>query len=382
MTKFVLKDHVETWQNLLPLTFTRSIADCRVGIMTIHEKWQKYLGENISIQYADAYLGSTESSSSISIASNVLPTEDLVKVVSALTDDQALYAGDMKLAQSGHGTNKIDFSGSVSCIQFPWDIFLLNGQEIDHDYKLLTKNRISQKLSETNTVLGQNIFLEEGATVECAILNSNTGPIYIAAGAEIMEGAIIRGPFAIGAKAQIKMGAKIYGPTTIGPSCKVGGEITNSIFFANSNKAHDGYIGNSVIGEWCNLGADTNSSNLKNNYSSVEVYNYTEKKAIATGQQFCGLIMGDHSKCGINTMFNTGTVVGVSANIVGADFPKKHIPSFSWSIGDKLRTYDIEKSIETAKIVYARRGILWSERDESVLRHIYTVSTSPSSSVK
>jgi UDP-N-acetylglucosamine diphosphorylase/glucosamine-1-phosphate N-acetyltransferase len=256
-------------------------------------------------------------------------------------------------------------------IQFPWDLFLLNDQEIRADFELLTKGKTSQKLNDNNKIIGDNFFIEEGAKVNCAILNTESGPIYIGKNAEIMEGAMIRGPFALGENSQVKMGAKIYGATTFGPGCKVGGEITNSIFFANSNKAHDGYLGNSVIGEWCNLGADTNSSNLKNNYSQVEIYNYTEKKSIDTGQQFLGLIMGDHSKVGINTMFNTGTVVGVSANIVGAGFPSKHIPSFSWSISEKLRGYDIEKALETIKIVYARRNKTLSEREERILRYIH-----------
>ena len=226
-------------------------------------------------------------------------------------------------------------------------------------------------MSSDNKILGEHIFIEPEAKVHCSIINTNTGPVYIGKNAEVMEGAIIRGPFALGEKAQVKMGAKIYGATTIGPGCKVGGEITNSIFFANSNKAHDGYLGNSVLGEWCNLGADTNSSNLKNNYSKVEIYNYHQGSVIETSQQFLGLIMGDHSKSGINTMFNTGTVVGVCVNIVGAGFPKKHIPSFSWSISEKIRPYDLEKAFETIHTVFARRHRKLSDREDRILRHIH-----------
>jgi UDP-N-acetylglucosamine diphosphorylase/glucosamine-1-phosphate N-acetyltransferase len=370
----LLIDDKKVWTNMLPLTFTRSVAECRVGILTIAEKWDHYF-DSIQIQTSEEYL-KTEftTTDSFSVASHLFPNESLVEAIKNLAQNSTLIYQNKIIASNNVTVNptSINYDGEISMIQFPWDLFLLNDLEIRKDFELLTKNRISQKLSANNKIIGEQIFIEEGAKINCAILNTETGPIYIGKNAEVMEGSMIRGPFSLGENSQVKMGAKIYGATTFGPGCKVGGEITNSIFFANSNKAHDGYIGNSIISEWCNLGADTNSSNLKNNYSQVEIYNYTEKKSIDTGQQFLGLIMGDHSKVGINTMFNTGTVVGVSANIVGAGFPNKHIPSFSWSISEKLRNYDIEKAIETIKIVYGRRNKILTEKEESILRYLHT----------
>lgn len=308
--------------------------------------------------------------------SNVLPSRALAEAILAMKEGDILVHNGREIASinKGPGSQRIEFKADVQFIDFPWHFFLLNSQEISKDYELLTQGRSSYHLPGDNTLMGDQIFLEEGAKVHCSILNSTTGPIYIGRHAEIMEGAMIRGPLALGENAQIKMGAKIYGATTFGPGCRVGGEVTNSVFFANSNKAHDGYIGNSVIGEWCNLGADTNSSNLKNNYSPVEIYNYRENKAIESGQLFLGLIMGDHSKSGINTMLNTGTVVGVSANIVGGGFPSKHIPSFSWSLSEKLRAYDIEKALSTARIVLERRNKTLTDREERILRHIHSES--------
>jgi UDP-N-acetylglucosamine diphosphorylase/glucosamine-1-phosphate N-acetyltransferase len=249
----------------------------------------------------------------------------------------------------------------------------MNGDALKADFQWLTKGRKSQPLSKTNTLVGpaENIFLEEGARVECSILNTETGPIYIGKEAEVMEGCIIRGPFALGEHSAMKMGAKVYGPTTLGPHCKAGGELNNSVLFGYSNKAHDGFLGNSVIGEWCNLGADTNNSNLKNNYAVVDVFSYRESRLVDTGLTFCGLIMGDHSKCGINTMFNTGTVVGVFANIFGAGFPRQFIPSFSWGGATGFTDYKIEKALEVARLVMERREIPLTETDREILTHIY-----------
>jgi UDP-N-acetylglucosamine diphosphorylase/glucosamine-1-phosphate N-acetyltransferase len=374
----ILYDEPIHWKNLLPLTFTRSIAECRIGILTIQEKWEKYLSEEAQIRYSEDYLANGDVSGELHIVSNALPTASIAQEVKSLKKDQCLVFGDRVIAYRNALTlsNRIECSESLKFIEYPWHFFLYNDEEIRKDYKLLTAGRTSATMSDTNRVIGNEVFLEAGAKVSCAILNSETGPIYIASGAEIMEGSMIRGPFALGESAQVKMGAKIYGATTFGPGCKVGGEVTNCILFANSNKAHDGYIGNAVIGEWCNLGADTNSSNLKNNYSPVEIFNYTEGKAISTDQLFCGLIMGDHSKVGINTMFNTGTVVGVSANIVGSGFPSKHIPSFSWSINEKIRAFDIEKALETARVVFERRGKKMNEREERILRAVKEMSVS------
>jgi UDP-N-acetylglucosamine diphosphorylase/glucosamine-1-phosphate N-acetyltransferase len=371
----ILYDELIPWENLLPLTFTRSIAECRIGILTIKEKWEHYMNTDVQIEYIKDYLknGDTKEIVDLRIASHILPNTEFVQSIKSLPTNSVLQYQDKEIASKNKSADAkvIKYSGSISFIHFPWDIYIENDAEIRKDYELITANRTSAHISSDNTILGENIFIEPEAKLTCAIINTNTGPVYIGKNAEVMEGAIIRGPFALGEKAQVKMGAKIYGATTIGPGCKVGGEITNSIFFANSNKAHDGYIGNSVIGEWCNLGADTNSSNLKNNYSKVELFNYRQNKVIETSQQFLGLIMGDHSKSGINTMFNTGTVVGVCANIVGAGFPKKHIPSFSWSISEKIRPYELEKAFETIEVVYARRNQKLTDRENNILRYLY-----------
>ncbi|NTW34200.1 MAG: glucose-1-phosphate thymidylyltransferase, partial [Bacteroidetes bacterium] len=257
-----------------------------------------------------------------------------------------------------------------------WEIFSKNAEAIKEDFELLTKNRKSAIPSATNVLINpENIFIEKDAIVECAVLNASDGPIYIGKGAEVMEGSLIRGPFALCDNATLKMASKIYGATTIGPYCKVGGEVSNSVFFGYSNKAHDGFLGNSVIGEWCNLGADTNNSNLKNNYDEVKLWNYPEKKFLPTGLQFCGLIMGDHSKCGINTMFNTGTVVGVNANIYGHGFQRNFIPSFAWgSSGTGYTTYQINKAIEVAEKVYDRRGLKFDETEKYILKKIFKLT--------
>jgi len=254
-----------------------------------------------------------------------------------------------------------------------WDLFRLNDQAIRADIELIKAAKTFVTPSPTNQILGNDIYIEEGAKVECAILNTTTGPIYIAKGAEVMEGSILRGPIAICENGVVKMGAKIYGATTIGPYSKVGGEVNNCMIQGYSNKGHDGFLGNAVLGEWCNLGADTNNSNLKNNYQSVDLYNYPEAKYLDTGLQFCGLVMGDHSKSAINTMFNTGTVVGVSANIYGADFPSKFIPSYSWG-GRKPLEYKFDKAMDTAKRVMERRNISLTEEDLNILEYVYKES--------
>lgn len=378
----ILYDDLVTWENLLPLTYTRSIAECRVGILTIQEKWAHYLNEEIQIAYAKDYLKFGElRNEELRVASHILPNKTLVESIKNLGENSILTFEGEEIASNKVSTNsaKITYQGEITFVKFPWHFFLENDAEIRKDYELLTAGRTSAHVSSDNKVIGESIFIEPGAKVHCSIINTDSGPVYIGKNAEVMEGAMIRGPFALCDNAQVKMGAKIYGATTIGMGCKVGGEITNSVFFANSNKAHDGYIGNSVIGEWCNLGADTNSSNLKNNYSKVDIFNYHHNVLIETSQQFLGLIMGDHSKCGINTMFNTGTVVGVCANIVGAGFPKKHIPSFSWSISEKIRPYDLEKAFETIQAVYARRSKTITDREVGILRHIYNITMNSSS---
>jgi UDP-N-acetylglucosamine diphosphorylase/glucosamine-1-phosphate N-acetyltransferase len=253
-----------------------------------------------------------------------------------------------------------------------WDIFYKNEAAIVEDFHLLTKNKKSQELSSSNNVLGkENIFIEKGARIECTILNATTGPIFIGKDAEIMEGSVIRGPFALCDHAQVKMAAKIYGPTTIGPYCRVGGEVNNSVFLGFSNKAHDGFLGHSVIGEWCNLGADTNTSNLKNTYDSVRLWSYSKQTFVATNLQFCGLIMGDHSMSGINTMFNTGTVVGVNANIFGSGFQRNFIPSFSWGGTSGHSNYNLKKAMEVAELVYKRRNRVFDETEKELLSNVY-----------
>ena len=368
-----LKDSLETWENLLPLTFNKSVADMRIGILTIAEKWSKHLNTSVSIQYVNAYLGDTTSLAEIIIDSSVLPTEVLVNAILALKENEVLVQNGFEIASNALQSNPkiIEYSGDVSRIAFPWDIFIKNDAELRKDFDLLTKGKVSQKIDETNKVIGNQIFIEEGAKIQCAILNTETGPIYIDKNAEIMEGSIIRGPFYLGEHATLKLGTKIYGATTIGKECKVGGEVSNSVIFGYSNKAHDGFIGNTVIGEWCNLGADTNCSNLKNNYSLVEIYNYRHEKMMSTGQQFCGLIMGDYSKTGINTMLNTGTVVGICSNIFGAGFPSKHIPSFSWCSIDNTEMYQLEKGIETIERMKARRGLKLEERERQILKFLF-----------
>ncbi|MEO1714969.1 MAG: glucose-1-phosphate thymidylyltransferase, partial [Bacteroidota bacterium] len=257
------------------------------------------------------------------------------------------------------------------------EIFSQNGAALRSDYEKLTRNRLSEALPESNTLIGpkNQLFIEPGASVEGAILNTKTGPIYIGKDAAVMEGAIIRGPFALGNNGVVKLGAKVYGPTTIGPFAKIGGEVNNSVLFGYSNKGHDGFLGNSVIGEWCNLGADTNNSNLKNNYAEVRAWNYKLEGFIPTGLQFCGLIMGDHSKCGINTMFNTGTVVGVSANIFGAGFPRNFVPSFTWGGPSGMSTYRVKKAFETAERVMVRRKKELDKVERDILEHVFRISS-------
>lgn len=317
----------------------------------------------------------------------VSATSEIVSAVLNLNRDEALFSGDTLLAwrtdskgiteavQGSLPRSGTEFKGELRQVLYPWHIFSINGLEINADFELMTKGRVSQPLSATNTVIGHgDIFIEKGAKVEASILNTTGGPIYLGKDSEIMEGCIIRGPFALCEHAQVKMGAKIYGPTTVGPECRVGGEVNNSVLQAYSNKGHDGFLGNSVLGEWCNLGADTNNSNLKNNYDEVKVWSYVKEGFVRTGLQFCGLIMADHSKSGINTMFNTGTVVGVSANVFGSGFPRNFIPSFSWGGAAGLSTYDLDKALATAERVMARRNIPLDHHEVNILTHVFELS--------
>ncbi|HXB41541.1 MAG TPA: GlmU family protein [Bacteroidia bacterium] len=375
MMNYVLFDDAG-WSDLLPLTFTRPACEIRIGILTIHEKWALRLKKDFSYK-TEAYLAVkfslhvNQRYSTLFINGRICPDEILVNEIKKLKLGQALYKGHTLLAYHGKAGEKLISKTKAVIINHPWDIFINNGKEIANDYTLLTKGRKTKLLSKSNHVIGKReIFLEKGAEAECVTFNTLSGPVYIGKDAVVMEGCLIRGGFALGEHSELKMGAKIYGPTTIGPHCKVGGEVNNSVIFGYSNKAHDGFLGNSVLGEWCNLGADTNNSNLKNNYGEVKAYNYTQQKMIGTGLQFCGLMMGDHSKAGINTMFNTGTVVGVNANIFGASFPPTHIPSFVWGGSEKMEKYEINKALEVAQRVMQRRNIPLTAADKKILKTI------------
>ncbi len=372
--------------DLLPFTFTRPVADIRIGILTIREKWENLLEERTSTKTEDHLAGKWPlkvSEKNILIDSSVIPTKSLVEKIVSLNSNEKLIKGDKLIAYFQSGEENIDvsslkpinFEEEILTVDNTWDIFSKNGEAIELDFEMITKGRSSAKIDDSNFVkAAENIFIEEGAVVENCSLNASSGPIYIGKNATIMEGSLIRGPFAICQGAIIKMGAKIYGPTTVGPYCKVGGEVNNSVFFQNSNKGHDGFLGNSVLGEWCNIGADSNNSNLKNNYAEVRLWNYNTENFARTGLQFCGLIMGDHSKCGINTMFNTGTVVGVSANIFGSGFPRNFIPGFSWGGSAGTTTYKLEKALETMELVMKRRDVELTSHDRDILKHAFNYS--------
>ena len=369
---------------LLPFTYTRPVADIRIGILTIREKWELYLGSTtttVTEDYLTAKYPMVELENNILINASFLPTENLVTQIKSLSKNQAIFYEGEPLAFFTTEDQEVDFetfdisqytNDDVLRIEHTWDIFSKNGKAIQYDFDLITKNRISQPIPEATVAFcKENIFIEEGAELPMCSLNANDGPIYIGKKTLIMEGSMLRGPLAICEGAVVKMGAKIYGGTTIGPDCKIAGEVTKSVLFGNSNKGHEGYLGNAVLGEWCNLGADTNNSNLKNNYAEVRLWDYETKGFAPTGLQFCGLMMGDHSKCAINTMFNTGTVVGVSANIFGAGFPRNFIPSFSWGGSAGMTTYLTKKAFEVCKVVMARRNIEFTEEDAAILEHVF-----------
>jgi UDP-N-acetylglucosamine diphosphorylase/glucosamine-1-phosphate N-acetyltransferase len=370
--------------DLLPLTYTRPVSHIRIGILTIKEKWQQVFTTASFSDWTEVYLQEKHplkhTEDTIYINANTLPDPQLINAISNLKSNDGLTQNNSLLAYRGKVNTKTELTLSrgtayvhpVLQILNVWDIFQKNGEALKRDFEMLTKGRVSQPLSESNTVIGDKhlIFLEPGAVCEAAVLNTKNGPVYLGNDTEVMEGSVIRGPFALCEHSATKLSTKIYGPTTVGPHSKVGGEINNSVIFGFSNKAHDGFLGNSVLGEWCNLGADTNNSNLKNNYANVKVYNYRQQKMVDSGLQFCGLIMGDHSKTGINTMLNTGTVVGVACNIYGGSFPPTHIPSFQWGGAEKLETYQFDKFIETAERVYERRGLKLDDIEKKLLKVI------------
>jgi UDP-N-acetylglucosamine diphosphorylase/glucosamine-1-phosphate N-acetyltransferase len=377
---YILFDSI-SWEDLKPLTFTRPVAEIRCGILTITEKWNLCLQTKCSFKTQD-YLQKKYpvqlQKDNVYINGTCLPTLELVKEIQNLSPEHALYKNEELIAartsnNSFDSLQRIESKAIFSQILFPWNIFTLNSQEIESDFALITKVKKSKPLSSSNQILClENIFVEEGATIEFATINATKGKVYIGKDAEIMEGAIIRGPFALCEHATVKMAAKIYEGTTIGPHCKVGGEIQNSVLFGFSNKGHDGYLGNSVLGEWCNLGADTNNSNLKNDYSEVKAWNYRNERFMKTGLQFCGLIMGDHSKSAINTMFNTGTIVGVSSNIYGAGFPRNFFPSFSWGGPEGMSEYSLTKACDTAQRVFDRRSKSFDQIEKDIFEHIFS----------
>ncbi len=390
MSNFILFDD-KRWQQLLPLTFTRTIADLRIGIDTIREKWIDSLQTNISYlteTYLSEKFPANYTEDNIYIFGGLIPDTKICAAINDLKTGEVLmqnneilvlrssekYFSGMSLTEHAKTFTVVNYNENIICISRTWHLFVNNDAVLRDDFDRLTKNKKSQTVSATNTSIGNAVFIEEGAIVEGCIINSKTGPVYIGKNAEIMEGSMLRGPLAIGEFSVIKMGAKIYGATTIGPHCKVGGEINNSIITGYSNKAHDGFLGNSVIGEWCNLGADTNNSNLKNNYAEVKLWDYVTQRFFDTGLQFCGLIMGDHSKCGINTMFNTGTVVGVNSNIFGDGFPRNFIPSYSWGGAKGFDTYKLKDALAVAKEVMQRRNLELNNIDIKILTSIYELS--------
>ena len=370
--------------SLLPFTYTKPVADLRVGILTIREKWEKYLSlttTTITEEYLEEKYPMVELEENILINASFCPTKNLVEKVKNLSKNEAIFKGDDVLAfftsDSQEEVNfdeykQIEFDEEIIQIKNTWDIFALNGQAIQQDFDLLTEGRTSEPIPLGVQYMNkENIFIEEGAKVIFAILNATDGPIYIGKDALVMENSAVRGPFAMCDNALLKMGAKIYGATTLGPYCKVGGEVNNSVLMGYSSKGHEGFLGNSVLGEWCNLGAGTNNSNLKNNYAEVKLWDYETGRFAKTGLQFCGLMMGDHSKCGINTMFNTGTVVGVSANIYGSGFPRNFIPSFSWGGASGFTEYKTNKVFEVASVVMKRRNLVFDEKEQRILEHVF-----------
>lgn len=387
MLNLILFDNPTIRQNLLPFTFTRPVAQIRCGIFTIAEKWEKHLQVQASYS-TEAYLAKkfpvALTGDNLWINGAVCPDAELVAAIHQLNPGDAIVKDAMIMAVrtpddevpeviTGKVTN---YTAPVTITDQVWKIFQFNGAQIRSDFQLLTKAGRSIGIQDpyTRAYAEENIFIEPGAKVFASVLNASTGPIYIGKNAEVQEGTVIRGPFALGENSIINMGAKMRGDVSIGPGCKVGGEVSTTVFFGYSNKAHDGFLGCSVVGEWCNFGADSNTSNLKNNYEDVKLWNYTKGGFVSTGLMFCGLMMADHTKCGINTMFNTGTVTGVSANIFGDGFPRNYIPSFAWGGASGFSTYQFEKAMVTAAKAMERRGLTLSEVDKEIYKTIFEMS--------
>lgn len=370
--------------NLLPFTYTRPISKIRVGILTIDEKWEKWLGIKPSFQtagYLEKKFPKKNTVENLLINGAVCPDQKLVDTIKALPSNYFLIQNQFLIAAKSPleemtSSNTVQYNETITVIDRPWKIFLENAAQIKLDYTLITAGRTSAGINDKHTIVygEENIFVEEGVTIKAAIINAENGPVYLGRNSIIQEGAIIRGSFALCEEGHVNMGAKIRGDTTVGPHSKVGGEVSNSVIFGYSNKSHDGFLGCSVIGEWCNLGADTNTSNLKNTFDEVKLWSHAENTFINTGLQFCGLMMGDHSKCSINTMFNTGTVIDVSSNVFGVGFPRNYIPSFSWGGAGGITTYQIDKAFETAKRAMERRHVVLDETEKNILEHVYRMT--------
>lgn len=382
--KLILFDDPDIRLNLFPFTLTRPVSAIRVGILTIAEKWETCLNAKAFFKteaYLQAKFPISNASDNLLLNGAICPDETLVATVKALPDGYFLVKDTLLVAARNPGAemtskNTIQYLQEFTVIDRPWKIFRENGAQLRIDFKRITAERKSEAISDNHTrVYGEdNIFLEEGVYIRAAILNAENGPIYLGKNSIVQEGAIIRGAFALCENSQINMGAKIRGDVTIGPDSKVGGEVSNSVIFGFSNKSHDGYLGNSVLGEWCNIGADTNTSNLKNSYDPIKLWNHAVQDFVQTELQFCGLMMGDHSKCSINTMFNTATVVDVCANIFGAGFPRKYVPSFSWGGSGGFTTHQLEKALYTSSRVMARRNVIMDDVDREILFHIFKLT--------
>ena len=357
-----------------PLTLTRPVAELRCGLFTNTERWQLLLpNAQIGFETKSFLSGKFPANEGIWINAQCIANAELAAMITNLKAGEAIYRQDMLIAKNGDENTSIQANLSdLIVLENRWDLYLKNDAVLRHDFKLATQKRISKNLSNTNLLIGpaQDLFIEEGACIEGATLNTTHGPIYIGKNAEIMEGSMLRGPLAVMAGAVVKMGAKIYGATTIGPECRIGGEVNNSIFQAYSNKGHDGFVGNALIGEWCNLGADTNCSNLKNNYGKVSTYSYEHRQQVATNETFMGLTMGDHSKSAINVQFNTATVVGVSSNIFCSQFPDKFVESFQWLSDEQTEAYRLDKAIDSATAMMARRKQEFSQHDTEIFKFL------------
>jgi UDP-N-acetylglucosamine diphosphorylase/glucosamine-1-phosphate N-acetyltransferase len=381
-----LFDHPLIRLQLLPFTYTRPAAEIRMGILTITEKWQHYLDEQVGHLTQDylatKFPGPKDHSNLLVVNGSICPDEDFMAAINTLRKDQGLRQNGILLAARVSEYKSIsaleelpasEYAGELTIISRPWHIFKEAGSQIREDYRLLTQNRQSAPIDDKHTTVynEENIFIEEGVSIKAAILNAEKGPIYLGKNSSVEEGAVIRGPFALGEDSTVNAQARMRGDISIGPKCKVGGEVSNSVIFGHSNKGHDGFLGNSVVGEWCNIGAGTNVSNLKNNYTKVKVWDYAKEAFINTGEQFCGLLMGDHSKCAINTMFNTGTITGVAANIFGAGFPRTLIPSFAWGGHAGFSTFKQNKVKEMAIVSMARRDGVFDQEEENIMIHLY-----------